>query len=465
MPLVKPLLDRTSGEVLIISILVGGPGLALVYAGYRLPQMDIRPELYSRMARWCLGGIGVMLAIILFVKLAAGLNDELANFLILPALGSLAGLGMGYHDAKARTRARNAEEKQREAERYSHELERYERIVETVNDGIFVVNEDDVFTLVNEAYTKLVGYDREAILDSNISLVLEEAAKSTDEIQHELLTEDSNVGTTEDSDVGTYEGTLKSASGERIEVEATFALLPAEQGDSYDRVGVVRDVSERNEREQRLERQNERLDSFASMLAHELRNPTAIGQIYAKQLPEEASPEAVEYVTEAFDRIEDMVDVMLVVARGHEAVSTGTTVQLADASQAAWEEVDAPDATLELELDGEIEADETYIQHLFRNLFENSVEHGSESVTITVGELPTGFYVADDGTGISSEHRNAVFEPGFTTAAGQGGTGLGLAFVRELTEVYEWTCTVTESTSGGARFEFRDVATMQELPE
>ncbi|UPV76405.1 PAS domain S-box protein (plasmid) [Halorussus limi] len=245
----------------------------------------------------------------------------------------------------------------------------------------------------------------------------------------------------------------------------------------------------RTDRERRLQHQNDRLDSFASMLAHELRNPVTIGQIYGRQLPTDEAPEAVDYVTEAFDRIEDMIDVLLVLARGREAVDEQAPVPLADVARDAWEEVEAPDATLEVTLDRTIQADETYVRHLFQNLFENAVEHGGSDLTVTVGELPTdsaggdstdgsvgvssersedearqgaertagGFYVADDGVGIPADQRNDIFEIGYTTAAEQGGTGLGLAFVRELAEVYEWDVSVTESEAGGAQFEFRNV--------
>ena len=105
-----------------------------------------------------------------------------------------------------------------------------------------------------------------------------------------------------------------------------------------------------------------------------------------------------------------------------------------------------------------VRADETYVRHLFENLLENAVEHGSADVTITVGELSSGFYVADDGVGIPEDDRETVFEAGYTTAETEGGTGVGLTFVQELAETYDWTCRVTESESDGARFEFADVA-------
>ena len=48
-----------------------------------------------------------------------------------------------------------------------------------------------------------------------------------------------------------------------------------------------------------------------------------------------------------------------------------------------------------------------------------------------------------------------MFEPGHTTA--DDGTGFGLAIVERIAEAHDWSVSVTESDSGGARFEFRGV--------
>ncbi|NHN57648.1 MULTISPECIES: PAS domain S-box protein [Halorussus] len=438
--------DRSTGDVLIISLLVGASGLVLSYGGYRLSRTNIRPDLYHVVAGWCVRAVGVMVGILLFISLVTGLSDPLANVLILSALASVAGLGMGYHDGRAKTRAVDAEE-------HSRELERYRAIVETVNDGIFVADADDRFTLVNDAYCEMMGYDREELIGSPTSLVADE----TEEDVAAILEEVDRDLTAGPSETNTYETSLETASGETFDAEWSVAPLPNSAGGAPDRVVVVRDVTERNERERRLERQNEQLDSFASLLAHELRNPVTIGQIYSQQLSREENPEAVEYVAEAFDRIEDIIDVMLLVARGRDAISECSAVNLADAAREAWTEVDAPDATLELDVDQTVEADATYIRHLFRNLFENAVEHGGTDVTVTVGTLPTGFYVADDGRGIDLDERATVFETGYTSAASEGGMGLGLTFVQEMATAYEWECSVAESTAGGAQFEFENV--------
>ena len=448
--------DVPAGHVEIVGILVGGSSLVVLGVAFWLPRTDIGAEHFSTVARWCLAGIGAMVGILFLVHSLAELDNAVPNVLLLTSLACLAGLGIGFQNATAKTRAQNAEERRREADDARRKLERYETIVETVNDGIYVKDEDGYFTLVNDAYAEMTGYDRAELLGAHASQVVDEATIETAKGSVEELM----AG----EETAKLEADLLTADGGRVRAEASFATLPDGDG-GYEEIGLVRDVTERVKRERRLERQNEQLDSFASMLAHELRNPVTIGQIYSRQLPAEAAPDAVDYVSEAFDRIEDMIDVMLVITRGRKAVSEDDSVDLAATAHAAWDGVDAPDATLSVAVDAETRADETYVRHLFANLFSNAVEHGGADVAISVGELRDGFYVEDDGTGIPEDDRETVFEAGYTTAAGNGGTGLGLAFVKELAEVYEWDCAVTAGESGGARFEFTNVVTTPRVTE
>ncbi|UTF52505.1 PAS domain S-box protein [Natronosalvus rutilus] len=453
---------RSFDELFTNCVLLGASGIVLISGAYRLPRTDLRPDLYADIASWCVRGIGAMLSIVLFSALTGGVNDLIAGFVVLPALASIAGLGLGYKDARAKTRALDAEDRQRELEqanrkleRANRDLKRYETIVETVNDGIYLVDEDGYFTLVNSAYCEMVGYDREELLGSHGSLVVdEETVETAYDYQEQMVVDEE-----QEEETLKFEADVHTADGETVRAEASFAII-RDDGD-YERVGVVRDVTERNEREQQLTEQNERLDRFAGMLAHELRNPVSIGQIYSRQLPTETKPEVKEYITEAFDRIEDIIDAMLVITRGSDALSEPTPVSVLETAQETWNEVDAPEARMETAANQMIEADSTYLRHLFRNLFENAVKHGGADVTITVGDLPTGFFVADDGVGIPPADRDEIFNEGYTTASTEAGMGLGLTFVKELADVYGWTCSVTKSDTGGARFEFENVTMTQ----
>ena len=342
---------------------------------------------------------------------------------------------------------------QRERER---ELERTERQFEATfnNPSSFMglLDPDGTVRRINETALEFVGVDEADVRGEKFWETPWFA--HSEELRAEVRT---NIERAADGEYVRTEFSHRSPDGDTVIIDAMLEPVHDEDGEVVAIVPSGNDITERKEHAQRLEQKTDRLESFASLLAHELRNPTMIGQIYSQQLPTETDSEAVAYVSEAFDRIEDMIDVMLVLTRGREAVGERIPVDLADVAREAWADVVAPDAELDVEIDEVIEADETYIEHLLRNLHENAVEHGGADVTVTVGDLSDGFYVADDGPGIPAEDRDAVFDEGYTTAADSGGSGLGLAFVQKLADVYEWEYAVTESESGGARFEFRNI--------
>lgn len=123
--------------------------------------------------------------------------------------------------------------------------------------------------------------------------------------------------------------------------------------------------------------------------------------------------------------------------------------------KACWRNVDTADATLVTDIDRTIRADEGRLRQLFENLIRNAVEHGGDDITVTVGELDTGFYVEDTGPGIPVDEREDVFEAGYSTQ--EDGTGFGLRIVERMIDAHDWKIHVTEGSEGGARFEITDV--------
>jgi len=256
---------------------------------------------------------------------------------------------------------------------------------------------------------------------------------------------------------------------------------------------AIRYAMERHRQERRLKRQNERLERFASIVSHDLRNPLNVAQgrlshEMGRREGNDVSTEHVEEAVDAIDRMEELVDDLLTLARDGRAVDEFETIDLASHLRSAWENVAAPASELHVDVSGTAAADPGRLTQLFENLFRNSVEHGStgsrtesddsvehgstgnrtesgdnvehgaasgrptsDGVTITVGRVGDGLYVADDGPGIPEDERDDVFEAGYSTNA--DGTGFGLEIVREIVDAHGWTVEVTESEAGGARFE------------
>lgn len=206
------------------------------------------------------------------------------------------------------------------------------------------------------------------------------------------------------------------------------------------------------QQQEELQRQNERLDNFANLLAHELRNPLSIARIYLRPAME-GDTSAGKEVENALTRIGEMVDIILVIARGEDADINREVVSLAAVAEEVWADLDFTNADLTIESEQTLLADPIHLRHLLENLFTNAVDHADEHVSLRLGELPSGFYVEDTGPGIPADERDKIFKPGYTT----DGTGFGLVFVAELAETYGWEYSVTEGTDGGARFEFTGV--------
>jgi signal transduction histidine kinase len=118
--------------------------------------------------------------------------------------------------------------------------------------------------------------------------------------------------------------------------------------------------------------------------------------------------------------------------------------------------VDTGRATLEIDTSRGVEADQSRLRQLLENLCHNAVEHGGEDVTVSVGTVDDGFYVADTVPGIPESDRKKVFESGYST--GEDGTGFGLRIVEEVVDAHGWDIRVTDSDQGGARFEITGVA-------
>jgi len=225
------------------------------------------------------------------------------------------------------------------------------------------------------------------------------------------------------------------------------------------RMGAVitlTDITDREQYRRELERQNERLENFASVLSHDLRNPLNVAQARIDLAGEEFDSEHLDSARDALDRMETLITDILALARQGQSISETTEISLATVAEDAWSVVDTQEATLVGEATLRFEADEERLQQLLENLFRNAIEHGGSDVTVTVGAIDgRGFYVADDGPGIPEEDREDVLESGYTTS--QDGTGFGLAIVSEIAEAHGWSVEVTESGAGGARFEITGV--------
>jgi signal transduction histidine kinase len=227
---------------------------------------------------------------------------------------------------------------------------------------------------------------------------------------------------------------------------------------------MLTDVTDRERYREELERQNERLEQFASLVSHDLRNPLSVATGHFELLREEmevaTDNDHAAAVERGLTRMDELIDQILALARDGQPIEQWDAALLSSVVGECWEMIETSTAELHFDDDLTFKADEARLQRLFENLFRNAIDHGGPDVRVSVGALPDrrGFYISDNGPGIPEENRESVFEPGYTTR--EEGTGFGLAIVAEMVAAHGWEIQLTESEAGGTRFEILGVETV-----
>jgi len=282
----------------------------------------------------------------------------------------------------------------------------------------------------------------------------------------------------------------------------------------------TRDISDRKRREQELERQNERLEEFAGVVSHDLRNPLHVASGRLELLADECESDHVEAIERSHRRMETLIEDLLTLAREGEQVTDTAVVDLGDFALTCWRQIETGDATVAADADVRIRADETRLRQLLENLLQNAVEHGSTSPpssstredAVEHGSTSRASQAQQDaGSASASEHSVAdaledsaeprsagsrtqsddavehvgtdvtvtigTLDDGFYVEDdGAGippeerdrvfetgystvpdGTGLGLRIVERVAESHGWDIRVREGTDGGTRFEITGV--------
>jgi signal transduction histidine kinase len=190
--------------------------------------------------------------------------------------------------------------------------------------------------------------------------------------------------------------------------------------------------------------------SFVGHASHQLKTPLAALRIRLENLEPDVAPEAGGNLQAAItetDRLAEMVEALLTMARSEQSTLPRESVALADAvaeriflwSPLATEQdvrltASGPDDALVHVVPGAVD-------QIIDNLLSNALRVAPTGSTIDIIWRPGAqdtmeLHVVDAGPGLSAEQRERALDPFWRApGAAKGGTGLGLSLVRKLAEV------------------------------
>jgi PAS domain S-box-containing protein len=367
----------------------------------------------------------------------------------------------------ASERARNAQELDVLADAAERRRRLYETFLENSPDLAYVWDLNHRFTYANKVLLKMWGRSWDEAIGKNcLELGYEpwHAEMHSREIDQIVATKQVVRG----------EVPFAGAFGRRI---YEYILVPvlAPDGEVEAIAGTTRDVTERKQAEEGLRDSNRKKDEFLAMLAHELRNPlapisAAADILQMKALDEKVTQKTSQIISRQVKHMTALVDDLLDlsrVTRGLVALST-SPIDLKSVVYHAVEQVrpfvEAQRHQLLFDLAAEtayVMGDQKRLVQIVTNLLNNAAKYtpqgGAIRISLSVDAGMLALSVEDNGIGIPADLQPHVFDL-FTQAdrtsdRAQGGLGIGLALVKNLTELHGGTVScVSGGKDQGSRF-------------
>jgi len=344
-----------------------------------------------------------------------------------------------------------------ENERVHHALQ---QIVESMPCGVLVVEADGSISVINPEGRRLLDLD--AIPVERIETV--SAAAGIDLAG--FLKRHSSAA-------GEQEFCRMSTSGKRWLAVHDRVLCQGNEGDGARRehkqtILILRDVTVHKQAEHERERARKAtaLSEVATTLAHEIRNPLASLELFAGLIAK-GGEDTSEWVSHLHAGIRSLGATVNNVLSFHGAGSPALmTLNLSQAIRSSVEFArpiaDEAGVALRFTSDApeiDVQANSSALQQLVLNLVCNAIRHTSAggkvhvSVRRDADDRQTGRAIvefSDTGCGISSEHLDDIFRPGFS---GSGTTsGLGLAVCSQIIKQHDGAIQVTSKPGMGTTF-------------
>jgi len=347
-----------------------------------------------------------------------------------------------------------------------HAEAQFRLVVEATPNGLVMINEAGVITLVNNQMEKLFGYTREELTGLSIEMLVPERFRAS----HPAKRQDF-FATPEVRAMG-HGRDLFGQRKDGSEFPLEIGLSPLHTPEGAFVLAAVVDITERKRAEQLLSSKNEELKGFAYTVSHDLKAPLRGISGYAQELERrhqdgltERAQFCITQIITASHNLDGLIEDLLTYSRVDSEMPTVTEVDLSvlvggimrDRSLVAAEQgievtVNVPAITLQIWERG--------LHQVLTNLIDNAIKYSRNarppSLSISVKQMPTAclIVVKDNGVGFDMKYHDRIFGlfNRLVRADEFEGTGAGLAIVSKLLDKLGGSIRAESELGQGATF-------------
>ena len=339
----------------------------------------------------------------------------------------------------------------------AHEQSRMRTIINALDDGILVVNQEGQAVLFNPGFVTLLNIEKEIRIGDTVWNLLPEALG--DQLQ-EMLVQNKRVKAIKQE--------IVIHPPAKLVVMANTTPIFDKDGELLGVVSVLRDISE-------LKKIDIMRSQFVDMAAHELKSPLSAVQGYLELVVDKTlgdEPSLYEnYLKRSLERTKSLVNLIndLLNVTRLEAGKVRREIKRHDLTELITERLndlknEIRDRNLAVQFNHAeglyVDADRIDLQRLFTQIISNAIRYNRQDGSITISCEHSGHYIrtdiADTGIGIRPEDQERLFEDFFRVKNEQTreitGTGLGLTIVKKITDAYAGKVEVKSEFNAGTTF-------------
>jgi len=342
----------------------------------------------------------------------------------------------------------------------------YRSIVETAQEGIWIIDENHKIYYTNQRMAQLLDYDLNELKGKDVCEFLDEDQKSFHGIDRRIR--------------GIRQINLRKRDGTLIPVIESESRLTNKTGQLHVKLGMVTDITERRNWEKkiislnnRLQESNRELSEFSHSVSHDLRAPLHTIQAFCELMQDEYAMvlndngnEYLSIIRKSADRMNELIGDMLKLSRVTSAELHRKNVNL---SIIAREVINTlrktePMRSVQVDIQKDVFAncDPGLVKIVMENLLSNSWKFTRKKDDPQIGfgvDFKEGiavYHVSDNGAGFDMEFKEKLFQP-FHRLHSESefeGTGVGLATVYRIIKKHGGAIWAEAIKNKGATFYF-----------
>lgn len=324
---------------------------------------------------------------------------------------------------------------------YSKKIDNLNQYINTITNGfpsgIITIDKKGTITLINKKAQEILGFSENAAKKLTIKELFDYKHATVNPL---LKTIRENKPLTR---IETY---IVENDGKKVPIGFSTSLLMDESGIVIGVIGIMRELTEIKEMEERLRRQDRlvALGEMAAGMAHEIRNPLAgikTGVEYLGRLLDENKRGSVDLIIKEINRLNRIVSDMTLYANRPPIKFDNIKIEdIIDISLAFLRnEIEEKGIEVIKKFDNRVSIlrlDSDQMREVFDNIILNAIQAAKDNGKIIIStnllekEKKIEVKFTDNGVGISEEDQERIFNPFFTTK--KGGTGLGLSISHRI---------------------------------